>query len=231
MSAAAEKKLTRKELLKTPDEFLTLSEKAYNYVLENSTKVLIGVLAVVAAIALIVGFNYYRDYTAQKAIAAYDAAAAAIPAAGETDPLKTKAAVEALEKFVAEYPDSQAARFALLDLAALQSRQAQYQTAADYYQKVFAGLKPAEDHLRPMILDSLAYAYESMEKYDLAAETWEKILALPKDTLQVQARLSLGRVYLTLGQKDKAKAAYEALIAQAPDSPQAQLAKSKLSGL
>ena len=56
----AKKKITRKQLLKEPDEFLTLSTRLFRFVMENRGRVGVvmgGLLALAVAIA---GFQYYQ---------------------------------------------------------------------------------------------------------------------------------------------------------------------------
>ena len=56
----AEKKVSRKELLKEPDEFLTLSAQTIEYVRENPQRVVAGALIVVLAVAAALGYLWYR---------------------------------------------------------------------------------------------------------------------------------------------------------------------------
>ncbi len=53
-------KVSRKDLLKTPDQFLSMSEKAMLYFMDNRAGVLGGIVAVVIVISSFFGFKYYQ---------------------------------------------------------------------------------------------------------------------------------------------------------------------------
>ncbi|MEW5721846.1 MAG: tetratricopeptide repeat protein [Thermodesulfobacteriota bacterium] len=224
-----EKKISRKELLKSPDEFLTFSEKVFNYVSEHSKQFLTGVVAAVAVILFLVVLNWYRDYSAGQAAQAYNGASGGLETKTNPDPEKAKSIAAALEAFLAEYPGSDPARLALLDLGSLYYRLGQYDKSLEYYRRFLDSLRKEEESLRPLVLDSMAYAYESMGKLEEAVQTWEKVLALPGDLMKEEAQMGLGRVNLVLGRKDRSQAAYQTVIQKYPDSPQASLARVKLA--
>ncbi len=55
----AAKQLTRKELLKKEDGFITFSNKAFNFINDNKKQVIIGVGIFITFIIGIYGFNIY----------------------------------------------------------------------------------------------------------------------------------------------------------------------------
>ncbi|UCG81064.1 MAG: hypothetical protein JSV60_01915, partial [Desulfobacterales bacterium] len=66
---AKKKRVTRKKLLKEPDEFLTFSAKAIQFIANNRRPVLgvvIGVLVVALAFA---GFRYFSNLSERRAYA------------------------------------------------------------------------------------------------------------------------------------------------------------------
>lgn len=227
----AQKKISRKELLRTPDEFLTFSQKVFQYVSDNTKKVVILASLAVALVILTLGTKWYLGYTAGQALAAYTHALAQLPADKDFDPQKAEAATQGLENLIASYPRTPQARDALLELGALYYRLNRFEKSREAYEKFLEGLRPEEESLKPLILDSLAQVFEAKGDPKQAAERWEQILTLPGELLKDQAYLGLGRVYLALGRKDKAKKAYQDLLSSHPQSASASLAEAKLASI
>ena len=229
MSAA--QKITRKELLKTPDEFLTFSEKAIRYLVEHKQQFTNGLLAVCLVAALLIGLRWYMGAKAVKALTAYNAAVAEIPPQGEPDAAKSKAAALALEKVVADYPASGPGRLASIDLGNLYYSLKEYDKSIAAYQR-FLGDVPSEAvHLKPLVLDSLAQVYAAKGDLHKAVETWESLLSQEGSLLKAETYLNLGRTYTRLKAPDKARKAYQDMIEKFPDSAKAALAKAALAQL
>ena len=64
---AKKKKVTRKQLLKEPDEFLTFSTKLFNFVLKYKLQVLGALGGVILIVLAISGFSYYTHTQASAA--------------------------------------------------------------------------------------------------------------------------------------------------------------------
>ena len=61
----AKKKLTRKELLKEPDEFLTLTEKLLNWIKQNPKPLVVGGCGLLLVILIVFGYIYYQNNRAR----------------------------------------------------------------------------------------------------------------------------------------------------------------------
>src|SRR5512139_804399 len=70
----AKEKVTRKELLKSSDEFLTVSGRAILYVKEHAKPFKVTGYVLVGAALVYLGVNYYMNYANRKGQEAYDAA-------------------------------------------------------------------------------------------------------------------------------------------------------------
>ncbi len=66
---AKRKRVTRKQLLKEPDEFLTFSRRLLLFVLENKVKIATGLGAFFAVIIVFSGIQYFSDRAEDKAFA------------------------------------------------------------------------------------------------------------------------------------------------------------------
>jgi tetratricopeptide (TPR) repeat protein len=227
----AEKRVTRKELLKSPDEFLTFSDKAIRFVRAHSQKFMTGITIALAVLAIVLGIRWYLDYSNKQAIRAYNEAMSLIDPGGEFDPQKAEATVKALENMTKEYGRYSVARTALLDLGRLNYQLKKYPPAREAYRKFLDTLDPKEKDLKPLVLDSIAYVFEAEGNFEQAIANWQAVTSLPGNLLKEEAYMSLGRVYEAAGRAEDSKKAYLELIAEFPESSGAQLAKIKLQGL
>lgn len=227
----AEKKISRKELLKAPDEFLTFSERVFIFVRDNSKKVFTGVALIVAAVVITVGVLSYLEIQSSRAAEAYATAVARLPVNGEFEPQKAEAAVIELEKVADSFSSHSSGRCALLDLGALYFKLGKHDQSLTAYQRFLDSIKPEEVSLKPLVLDSLAYVYEAKGEPAQAAARWEALIGLQGLMLKEQAYLNLARVSNELGRPDQARQAYQKLLAEFPNSAQAVLAKAQMAAL
>lgn len=225
------KKLTRKELLKTPDEFLTLSDRTFHFIREHSKQFINIGFIVLAVVVLGFAINWYLNSQTARALAAYNQAAMEIPPESEYDAGEVQQAISALEGVVKEWNAKQPTQYALLDLGRLYYRAGEYDKSLDAYQKFLATISKSDDPLRYYVLDSIAYAYEAKGELDKAVESWNKIVALPGKLLKEEAYLGLGRIYQALNKKSEAAKAYQSYLTEYPNSPRAVLAKAKQAEL
>ncbi|MBF0530450.1 MAG: tetratricopeptide repeat protein [Deltaproteobacteria bacterium] len=224
-----EKKISRKELLKSPDEFLTFSEKAIRFFQQNSEKIFRSAALVLALVLLMAGLKWYLGYRDRQILTDYAEAMVKTSHQKKFDAAKQQEAAASLEKFIKDYPRSASARSALLNLGDIYYNLNKFDLSEQAYQKFLDGLKPEEESFKPLVLDSQGYVLEAQNKFDQAAERWKQLLGLPGDSLKQEALISLGRVYLTAGRKDDARKAYQELISTYPSSGYLELAKAQLS--
>lgn len=225
------KKISRKELLKSPDEFLTFWQKTFNFIDQHKKQFLAGVLVLVGILVASAITVWYLNYSAGRAVAAYNQAASQLPTDGQVEPDKAAELITALEKFRQDYSGSAPADYALLDLADLYYQQKEYKKSLAAYQEFLDDLEEVNEDLRPMILNGMAYAHEALGDFSQAATKWEEVLALSDDLLKEEAYLGLGRVFEAMAQPDEARRAYEELLAKYPASASVQPAKARLAEL
>ena len=227
-----EKKISRKELLKSPDEFLTFSEKVYEFIKTNSKQVVTGVIVAVMLILVVIGITSYRKYSISQAVTAYSKAAEALSSNQPLDDQTALQTVEKLEKFVADYSGTGPAHYALMDLGPLYFQLKDYKKAEKSLLAFLDGADADRDkHFKPAVLSSLAYIYEAQGDFAKAAARWEEVIALPGEMLKEEAYKALGRDYQALGENEKARKSYSTFLEKFPTSPDSLLAEAKLVDL
>ena len=73
---AKRKKISRKKLLKEPDEFITTSGKIIQFAMQYKTHLIYAVGIVIALIVLIAGYRFFSIRSENKALALWDRAVA-----------------------------------------------------------------------------------------------------------------------------------------------------------
>ena len=69
---AKKKRVTRKQLLKEPDEFLTFSAKAIAYSRENQKQISYALIGIVVVLVLFFGFRYFSNLSERRAYALFE---------------------------------------------------------------------------------------------------------------------------------------------------------------
>lgn len=225
-------KVDRKKLLKEPDEFLTISDKAIRWARDNSRTLIIAVSAVVLAVACVLGIQGYLKYrTSQGA----DALARVFPAyqkavLGQASDQELAATIGGLAKVVEKYGATPSGMQARLALAGL------YYTAGQYDKAEFHFGELSEDpgtpaQLIPLALRGLGQSLAGQKKYQPAAQALRRAIEIAGPQISALLRLDLGLVLSAAGDKPGAIEVYRELLKASPDGSTAQEAAKRLVDL
>ena len=227
---AKKKRVTRKQLLKEPDEFLTFTEKAILFIKEHDRefKYIAGAVAVVLIIYL--GVNTGMGYINKKGQSAYNMAynfmgAQNMNLTPESEELKQSA--ELFQKVLDDYGLSKASRLALPQLAYVNMVEKKYDEAISLY-KEFLDKAPDKGPYQSLARIAIAACHEAKGEFDQAIENLNQVTAHADDLFKEQALFSLARIHRLAGQKDKAKEILEEFVEKYQDSPFLPLAKAHL---
>jgi tetratricopeptide (TPR) repeat protein len=229
---AKKKRVTRKQLLREPDEFLTFSAKMIQFATENQKQIsyaLIGLLVVVLAFAAI---RYFSNLSDRRAYAVFEEGLVHYlsQAPGDKSSHFQGVAKEKFAQVLAEYSSTSAARLSLPLYADISYTEGSYDKAIELYQKALKAFSE-EDSLRTLIWNGLAYAYEGKQEYSGAAECFRKITEFKGEFVKSDAYFNLGRMYEALGNREKALEAYDKVVKDYPESVHFQIAKEKVQQL
>lgn len=226
---AKKKRVTRKQLLKEPDEFLTFSAKALRFVADNQKPVFGVIIGVVVVALAFAGFRYFSNLSERRAYELFEQGRlyySAEISGGKTATDQEKAA-EQFEKVIREYRSTDAARFSLLVYADMSYNRGDYQKAIELYQEALEAFS-GEGYIQKLILGGLAYAYEAEKDYKSAAEYFQRITETQDEFMKADAFYNLGRIMETLNHQEKALEAYNKVLQAYPDSVGSQIAKEKI---
>ena len=220
----AKQKPTRKELLKSPDEFLTFSERAITYIQDRAKYFEYAGIAVAAAAVIYLGVTTYLNYINRQGQTAYNTAYSLI-AQEKTDLEKG----ETLFKKVAEdYALSRVSRLVPAQVGYLNYRQKEYDEAVKQYQTYEEELSEGSPY-RVLSLLALAAVHEQKGDPDKAIRILSDLKANPESPFMEEILLSLGRVYRISKQNGKAKEIYREFIERFDASPFLPVAKAYLN--
>jgi tetratricopeptide (TPR) repeat protein len=225
----AKKRVTRKQLLKEPDEFITTTGKLISWARAHTRQLLVGSGLFLGLLVLVAAYGYYQQKQSDAAIMLYSQAMAKYQnAGGENEPAAGLAAAQSdLERLTSEYGGQPAGKlgrimYGNLSLAA----QARDEAVAIYT----SALKDfgSDISFANFICNGLGSAYSQKGDFASAIKYYEKIVNSTSPVLKDSALFHLGRLYEAMGQSDKSQEAYRQLGTDFPDSMFAEMAKEKI---
>jgi len=233
----ANKKISRKELLKGSDEFLTLSNRAVAFFSDHLRELkIVGIAVAIILVGYLSVYGYMR-HTNNKGQEAYNLAYDALTDASTPDAKSGAAAIpenvdlkeaeDLFEQVINEYGMSKAARLALPQVGHIKFTQKEYDEAIRYYDrftKEISGHKQYED------LTSLALAscHEAKGELKKAISILMPLVEDPANPFRETAMLSLERLYRLDDQPNKAHDILKRFVQEYSTSPFLPMAKARL---
>jgi tetratricopeptide (TPR) repeat protein len=226
----AKKKLTRKELLKQPDEILTMSTRLFNLSVTYRYQliaVLAGVIAIVAAITFV---RYSSDRTEKAGFAQLQQNRQKYEAAlQEKGPQAAYLQVQQdYETLLERYGGTRAGQLGKIAYASICYRGGDAQKALTLYRDALDHFE--DPFIKNQIWIGMGYAYESLNNLEEAVEMFEKV-DMDSDAFQKgEALYNLGRIYAALGREDKSREAYEKILSENAATIYLEMVKEQMGG-
>lgn len=226
--ARSRKRITHKDLSR-PDQFITLTSKAFRYFERNRSRILFSLALVIVVFLILWGWGLYKHNQDRLAAQVYSRALMAYRSSKYQD---------ALDGFLrlSAYRWSSYRRFALLYRA--QSHIALKQPSeAIPVLKEFLKMQREDSYLRQLGFVTLGYAHEEAGQCSKAVAAFEEAQKLT-GPLQEDALLALARCSTQTGNLKEALSAYQDYLSKYPGSPRSveislriQEIESKMKGL
>ena len=229
---AKKRKKTRKELLKEPDEFLTLSGKLIEFAIAHKTLLTYAVTIIIGLAVIISGIRFFSIRGENKAAALLDKSLTKYESLKneKKTPQEVYSAVSPdFQLIVDKYSSKESGKIARLTFANICYDGGKYEQAIELYT---ASLEDFKKHplIQNQILDSLGYAWEQLNDYATAAVYFEKLASAPEPIMRDEALYHLGWLYDKLGQTEKSQAAYNKILSDHKDFIYLDLVKERISG-
>jgi len=225
----AKKRVTRKELLKKDDEFISLSTRIYQFVITHKKKIQWAGICLGAIAVVTLGINLYLRHLNQQALAAYNKAYQnLVPnSSSQASEESIQRSTEELDRLIREYGWTKMATFAIPQLAYLKFGQGNYEEAISLYKDYLEQIGDNSIY-QPMAYFGIAACYEAKEDYQSAIRYLKKIMDTDGAFLKEEAMYSLGRMYELHGRSDLSRETFQKFVSQFPQSPLLPLAKTRL---
>jgi tetratricopeptide (TPR) repeat protein len=224
-------KLTRKQLLKEPDEFITFSGKMIQWLTTYKQQAILAGGGVFALLVATAGFQAYLNHAENKASALLTEGLAQYQTSLKAnDPVKAYQSVEkTFSQILNDYSSRKMGKIAGIEFANICFRAGEYDKAISLYKTALEefGNTPFYKNL---ITSSLGYAYEGKKDYESAAKYFEMLTTSADASLKDLSLYNLASVYEKMGQKDKSKATFARIAADFPNSIYIEIAKEKSIG-
>ncbi len=224
------KKITRKQLLKEPDEFMTFSGKLIKLLTSYKKQITIGSCTVFAALIIAGAYQGYLHRAENKA-----SALLAESLGQYLEVLKDKdfiAGYQAVEKsfaaILADYPSRNAGKVAMIEFGNICFRAEEFDRAISLYKKALEHFDTP--YYRNLILSSLGYSYEAVKDYKNAVNYFEMLADSSDKALKDSALFSLALAHEKLGNKEKSREIFTSMIKEFPASIFSEVAREKTSG-
>ena len=216
--------MSRKKLLKSPDEFLSLSVKVFGYLTDHKRQILLSGLILIILLFAGSGWLFYQKHMESKAqillAQAYEFYKEDIH----------KNSIDKFQKIVDKYPNSQAAKYTILHLGNIYFNLRDYDRSITYY-SILSNYNFKVDYLSSLVQNALGYCY--LEKGDFAKsiDCFKKIIDKNEEILMEESYLNLGRCFEKINKKRDALDAYRKALLRYPDSPRKASIQYKISRL
>lgn len=228
------KKISRKELLRQEDEFVSTSHKVIDWLKDKQNQQILsaGIIVVILIVVVVLGIRLNIKSKRENSLKLFTSAMHTYQASVETktsDPSqpnpaqfktleeKYSKALEEFDQVIALYPRSKAAqnaRFFKLNCLYYLEKYDDVLSGAQEYLKKYSG-----KHFTTQVLLTVAYSYEQKKEYQKACEEYNTILEkYPDYLLRDSIYMDLGRCYEALNDMEKAKEAYQQVLINFPNS-------------
>ena len=228
---AKPKKVSRKKLLKEPDEFITLSGKLIQFGMQYQKQITYTVGVVLAVLLLFAGYRFFSARSENKAMSLLNQAVAKYELAinaGDPNQAYQKVADD-FQNVLSHYENRNGGKRAGVIFANICFDAGEYKHAIALYTKAQDNFK---DHpiFYNLILSGLGYAYEQINENERAASYFEKIAASENQALRDEALFNLGVLYEKLGETEKSQKAFGQIKSDYPDSMYIDIVRERPAG-
>ena len=228
------KKLTRKELLKEPDEFISTSATIIEFIQTNPRTVAIGIAVVLLCVFTAAGVYGWRQYRQSKSHELYGKAYREYQAAVSS---KTPVSDEQWDKLFKQF-DLLAEKYgsfvegeaALLYSGHVLYAKKDFKGALERYKKM-KSTRLVEQGLGSLVLYHMAMTCLAMNDYDQAMLFFDQLSKDTKSPYQRQALSSIADIYEALGKNKEAVQAYRQYLKMFPQAPDAPYVKARIADL
>ncbi len=233
---------SRKQL-REPDEFISFTQRAIQWIIDNRKTLIVCGMMVVAAILAISGWGWYLESSAQKASSAFVKAreileARVVPPEEEGDippdgtyvseEAKYRAALESLEEAKKAHSSAATATLVTYFIGECHWKLGEHDKAVAAYEEYLRSEGPSGE-LAPFVIEGIAATLEDKGEYDQARQQYRRLTEEPFASQRARGLYHLARMEQKLGNEEEAVRQFKALVKEYPDTPYIREIQDRLS--
>ena len=228
---AKQKRVTRKQLLKEPDEFITTTGRIIRWGRQYTRQVAYAAGALLLFLVVITGYRYFSNNAENRAFSMLDQAVSNYE--GKKTDMGVLTAYEGVkedfEYIIRKYDNTEGGKLATVVFARISYDANNVDRAIQLYEAALAYFENNPTY-QNFLWSGLGYAYEKKQDVRMAISWFEKIAGGEDPVVKDVALFNMGRLYHDLGDTAKSMQAYERLTTEHTDSIYYQLAMEKVAG-
>lgn len=230
----AEKKLTRKELLKEPDEFLTITSRVILYCRENPRKAVASVAVLVSVALLVAGIMALRHQSMGKSHELFLKVSKeyenVVQAPNPPTPEQLDELFLRFDAIAKDYPSYPSGEMALLYSGHVLYAKKDFKGALERYETLRSS-SLAKEGLEQLVLYNVAETMVALENYDPAVALFKRLSQDTNSPYRREAYASIARIYERTNKTKEAVQAYRQYLKIFPEAPDAAFVKTRIAGL
>ena len=230
---ASAKKIIKKKL-KEPDEFVTLTERAYLFISHHFKPIAGGGIVVLLLISLFLLYQRWERRNEENAFQMLNAAVETYQMV--SSPYRDASAQEyknVLERFnevATKFPRTSPGKLALLYQGNINLRLGEFDQAIQAYESFLQ--KGEKGRLyRCFAMEGLGYSHEGKKDYEKAIHAYQREIESGENFQLANAYLGLGRCYEKLGKAKEAVESYRSFMKVSQKSEMKNIVLGKISNL
>ena len=225
------KKITKRKL-KEPDEFITLTERAFEFLSHHTKWIAAGGILILVIILAVVFFRMEERKREEEAAQVYAVASEmferGIAQRQEGSAQDYKDVLAKFNEVVAKFPRTSFGKLSLIYIGNICLRQGEYDEAIKAY-SAFLEKMGKERLYSYFAWEGLGHAYGAKKDYSNALEAYQKILRVGEGYQLDEAHLNLGYCYEKLGKSKEAIENFRSFLKGSPKSLLANVILRKIS--
>jgi len=225
------KRVTRKQLLKEPDEFITTTGKLIRNLQTYKTQISYAVGALFVILLAVVGIRYYMSVSENRAfsmlgqtLSRYDARRSDAGAEQAYREIQ-----QDFEQILSKYSGNNGGKIARLTFAGIAHGAGDFDRAIELYKRSLKDFEE-EPFYEKLIINSVGHALEGKNDLKAAVGLFETLAGDADPFLKDEALFHLGELYRTMGDPEKSAAAFRKIISEHPNSLYINMVSEKVSG-
>jgi predicted negative regulator of RcsB-dependent stress response len=230
----AEKKLSRKELLREPDEFITFSGKMLQYGREHTRVVAILVIILVICVIGAAGVYTYQKQRKDQSHEMFEQAYRNYRAVTLSSNPPSKEQLEQVFKqfdgIAKEYGSLLSGEMALLYSGHVLYKMKDFKGALERYEKM-KSTHVAQSGLSSMLKYHIAMTYFALKDYEQAKSLFEQLSQNTDSPYLREAYASIAAIYEATDKKKEAVQAYRQYLKMFPQAPDAAYVRARIARL